>query len=148
METVRWRAVRRAWTIGVPVQLIAELTGLVTKTITALAARHGWPPHPGDAGPAGVLAAADDPRGIRANMMAAVSRRFGALSMEEAADEERLAKAMTALVRTTEAAGRLADAFGTDGVEERHERSDADVRHSIRRKLQAWLGRSRETRGI
>ena len=146
MDSPRWRAVKEAWCLGVPVRLIAALANVVPKTVVTLARRNGWPPHPGGAAPLGAAHGPDDPQGIRANMMAAVSRRFGALSFAELGDEEALAKAMTALVKTTDAAGRLAAAFeGAKGEEsEDAKRSDDDVRRSIRRKLQAFLGRARE----
>ena len=144
-DTPRWRAVKEAWVLGVPVRLIAALANLVPRTVETQAERNGWPAHPAGAAPIGAIQAGGDPQGIRANMMAAVSRRFGALSFAEMGDEETTAKAMTALVRTTEAASRLADAFES-GEGGRHvaERSDDEVRRSIRRKLQAWLGHARE----
>ena len=135
----RWRAIRAMFETGVRLRWIADATNLTPKFVRAEALRRGWSVHdPGR--PA-------TPADMKARLMSAVSRRLSDLAVDDGDDEEKMARSVTALARTTDAAGRLAVALaagaGRDD-DERDDRSDDDVRRSIRRKLQAWLGRARE----
>ena len=145
LGSTKWIAIRAMVEMGVPVHLIGAVGTVTPRFVLQMAEKGGWA---SALGPPAPVAASGAPDGFRARLMAAVSRRVGALALDEGADPEGLARSLGALVKTADAAGKLAEAFkgeGEDGV--RATRSDEDVRRSLRRKLQVFAGRARRGDG-
>ena len=140
----RWRAIRAMVEAGVRVRWIADACELTERFVIGLARSRGW------AIPDGGQASPNDPQGLHRTVVRAISRRFGTIAVEGVGDEEALARSMTALVKTTDAAERLVEAFAKEGTHGSRgdERTDDDVRRSLRRKLQSFLGRSRVSRPV
>ena len=151
----KWLAIRAMVEMGVPVHLIGAVGTVTPRFVLQMAEKGAWA---SAMGPPAPTPAMDAPDGFRARLMAAVSRRVGALAMDEAADPEGLARSLTALVKSTDAAGKLAAAFGNgkgqagdgratggDGTMrgDGTVRGDDEVRLSLRRKLQAFAARAR-----
>ena len=150
----KWLAIRAMVEMGVPVHLIGAVGTVTPRFVLQMAEKGAWASAMGPPAPAPTPAvdAPDAPDGFRARLMAAVSRRVGALAMDEAADPEGLARSLTALVKSTDAAGKLAAAFGNGKGEagdgratggDGTVRGDDKVRLSLRRKLQAFAARAR-----
>lgn len=147
VASTKWRAIRAMFEANVRLHWIAAVAGCTERFIMQIAVKYGWTVRPSTEGPAETLGEADDPQGIRRNLMAAVSRRFGALALDEAGSEEALARSMAALVKTTDAAARLAEAFARGGEGDGARRpEEREVRESLRAKLARFAAGARPER--
>lgn len=143
MDSPKWKAVRALWQMGAPLTLIAAVGEVTPGFIERTAKRRSWAVP--DAKRLELAAGGTGPDAVRARMMAAVARRFGDLAGDLAApdgNDETVARRAAALAKTTDAVERLARSFEGEATDDAANVHDAD--RSLRRKLQAMLGRARE----